>query len=434
MKMKKQYEKFMFSEDFHNAGYKKRLIFDFLETIISFLCFYSLFASFIFIGTINQSEIYRGIPMFLTILVMSYLKGKVKSLYKFIIASTFASVVIIAVIYSSETAAYYILFLLGYSLYYARKLKKNKTSFFTISQLAGMNILMGFIYGFSLLYKAPKLQSLLLFMSILHILFSLIYYCLSGSEKVLYWESYEDKKYRKNLSQVNTMLLVVLVLLFTFMIIVSYKIGVFRELDYLYGSILNSIIQFPMPNRNSVDIQYANDILSQSKFSSFAKDNHLTGDSYSLLWYVFVIISVAAGILLLILAAVGVIMVSMIIFQIIYKNLFIKKEPGENREFMTSKEIVNENIEIVKKSFKTIKRSFYKSNREKIRGIYGRLVINYINRGLTIEKSHTPAEIESDIKSKYNDEFSKATELYEKARYGNEDIKDEDVKTLRKIL
>ncbi|ERI94780.1 hypothetical protein HMPREF1982_00705 [Clostridiales bacterium oral taxon 876 str. F0540] len=434
MKMKKQYEKFMFSEDFHNAGYEKRWIFDLLEMVISFLCSYSLFASFIFIGTIDQSKIYSGIPMLLTVTAMCFVKRKIKDIYKFTIAAVFAAIVTIALIYSSETAAYYILFLLGYLIYYIRKHRSNETAFFTITKLVMMNILMGFTYGFSLLYKAPKLQKLLLVISILHILLSLVYYCLSSSEKVLYWESYEDEKYRKNLSQINLMLLAVLVLLFAFVIIFSFKIGVFKELDYLYGYILNSIIKFPMPNRDASDTQYANDILNQSKLLNFAQDNHLTGDSYSILWYIFIIILIAAGIFLLMLAAVGVIMVSMIIIQIIYRNLFIKNGPGENREFMTTKEIVNENLERVKGSLKIVKKTLYKSNKERIRGIYERLIIKYINKGLVIEKSHTPSEIESSIKTKYNDEFSKATELYEKARYSDEDIKDEDVNALRKML
>lgn len=432
--MKEQYEKIMFSEDFHKASYKKMLIFELIEAAISFLCFYSVYACFIYIDTLDETKIYSGVPMLLTVLAMVYLKRKVKPLVKFAVVSIITAAISIAVLYSDITVTYNIIFLLGYFIYYVGKARKNKNSFLTVAQLTGMNIFMGFLYGFSLLYSAAKLQAFLFELSILHVVISFVYFYLSSSEKVLYWEECNDSKYKSNLRNVNIMFSVILVLLLTFVLTISLKAGVFRELDYLYGYLLNSWIKVPLPNWQPGDMQNNISLAGNSRLANIAKDNPFGVVQYSFLWYIFVAILVIGCVVLVIIAVIGVVLTSLIILQLIYKRVRTKNEPGVEREFATSKEIVQDTLSKARESLDTVKKTIYRSNREKVRGIYTRLVNGYISKGLEIETSNTPLEIQDNISSKYKASVVKATEIYEKARYGKENILDKEVNEIKKYL
>lgn len=74
-----------------------------------------------------------------------------------------------------------------------------------------------------------------------------------------------------------------------------------------------------------------------------------------------------------------------------------------------------------------------RNNNERVRRIYRKKILTYHGSDITVNPSDTPVRICEKIRQKTADDISKLTEFYEKARYGNEMLSDEEITKIKRL-
>jgi hypothetical protein len=87
--------------------------------------------------------------------------------------------------------------------------------------------------------------------------------------------------------------------------------------------------------------------------------------------------------------------------------------------------------EKVKRFRYNMKKSISLDERENVRRLYKNKILKYTNRNIVINNHLSTNEIQNEILNKTNENITKITAVYEKARYSNEDITKQDIDILK---
>lgn len=121
--------------------------------------------------------------------------------------------------------------------------------------------------------------------------------------------------------------------------------------------------------------------------------------------------------------------ITFIIFRIIvFVIKAFTKQHTQDTDLIIQLSKPRETVKLPKKNksfFKRIREFFKNDNASKVRRGYRLKIKSY--KPAIFKKQDTPTEISTRIKSTYNEDISELTQIYEKARYSNEEITFEDV-------
>jgi hypothetical protein len=292
-----------------------------------------------------------------------------------------------------------------------------------------MNIFIAFSYGFSLLFKAQTLQSFVFTFAVIHLLLSLIYIYWSSSDKLLQWEECSDERHIRQMKNINVMFSILMIIVVSAMLLLSWRGGIFKGLDAVWGNIYKRLFKFAyLANISQNDFRDMEDPIPPEIANIVSVDPN-TG-----LFFKLIVLFLKTAFIVVI--AVDIILIAIAVVQYIYRRYLKRKNTGtEEREFLVTRDEFAEKIkQRIRKSLNSLKRTIYKTNRDKIRRIYYLLIMRHNKAGVKVEQSQTPVEIESNIESVRNVKLSKATYIYEKARYSLEDLTDDQVNDMKKLL
>lgn len=87
--------------------------------------------------------------------------------------------------------------------------------------------------------------------------------------------------------------------------------------------------------------------------------------------------------------------------------------------------------EKVKRFRYNMKKSILLDERENVRRLYKNKILKYTSRNIVINNHLSTNEIQNEILTKTNENITKITAVYEKARYSNEDITKQDLDILK---
>ena len=112
-----------------------------------------------------------------------------------------------------------------------------------------------------------------------------------------------------------------------------------------------------------------------------------------------------------------------------------KVKTKEQRESIFSIEDFKENLKDKSLGFKNVfKENFNLSNKKRIRKVYSKKIKEYKHKGIIVEKYFTPLEISNNVKTNMDNDIKEATEIYEKARYSQEECSKEDVERIKSLF
>lgn len=416
--MKEEYTSYKFSADFHSIVYKKDIKYYFIEIVLSFCAFYPLLALASYITTKNTDYVFLGLFIIVPILVMGAACEKVKKFNIYEVVSNVVPIAAIVILPKKAVIIEYILFLLMYNIYFIVKRKKGDYRFWLTTRLIFMNIILALAYSVSMSCNFVLIKRFIFLIALVNMLLSLVYFHLTSSEKLISWEKYESKKDIKNMKNINAMFASLMVAIISIIIFMSYKIGIFTVMDYLTSRIINFLSEFTTTKKESSNNFVEN--IQRNSYSSYKLDEIVTGES-NFLRIIGIIIKFTVSVLIIAVT----IFVLISIIQFIYKNLLNRnknRKVNQKREFIITKEEVSDRIKTkLKVSLNSWRKLIYKTNRDKIRSIYYKTVIQYKKKGVKVEQSNTPRDIENNIYIASKVRLREATEIYEAARYGKEE-------------
>lgn len=428
--MKEEYSSYKFSEDFHLMAGDKKLGYEIVEAILSFLCFYPLLTFILFIVNQSKDDVLDGLLLVVPIIAMVYFKKRIKRLVLFVIVELLIAAAGTVFLWSEKLIVYHFIFLLCYGIYFIVKRVKNINVYWRFTNLAAMNIFLAFIYGFTLINNFALLRTLIFTFSIIHLLVSIIYFHFSSTNKLLQWEKYTDYKHGRNMKTVNVMFSIFIVIILGTVIFMAAQGAIFQWLDALNKSIYNGIfkaINLASTSQNEFMDMEQTPIFNLPKFEGYNEPAN-TSVFFKLL-VLFIKVTFAAVI------AVDIIAFAVILFQKLYRRFIRRSNIDEKIEStLTAKDVVDS----LKRSFKrpliSLRKAVFKTNKDKLRRLYFQTVMSYKKNGVTIEQWNTPCEIKASINSKHNINIDEITGFYERFRYTAEEPTDNQVADMKKKI
>jgi hypothetical protein len=261
------------------------------------------------------------------------------------------------------------------------------------------------------------------------LLLSLIYIYWSSSDKLLQWEECSDERHIRQMKNINIMFSILMIIIVSAMLLLSWQGGIFKGLDAVWGNIYKRLFKFAyLANISQNDFMEMEGPIPPEIAGIVSVDPN-TG-----LFFKLMVLFVKTVFVVVI--AVDIILIAIAVVQYIYRRYLKRKNTGtEEREFLVTRDEFAEKIkQRVRKSLNLLKRTIYKTNSDKIRRIYYLLITKHNKGGVKVEQSQTPVEIEGSIETVHNIKLSKATDIYEKARYSLEDLTDDQVNEMKKLL
>jgi hypothetical protein len=426
--MKEEYSSYRFSEDFHLVTGEKKLDYEIVEAVMSFLCFYPLLIFISLMFNYDNAGILQGMLLIIAIMVMVYVRKKIKRLILFIAAYVVIAIIGALSISSGLLTIFYFIFLLGYGISFINRRFKNINSFWRFNSLVLMNAFQAVLYCFTLGDNFASLRKLVFIVSTLNLMISIVYFHFSSANKLLRWEKYSEAKYTRNMKTMNVMFSIIIVLIIGAVIFIATKAGVFRWLDSASRNIFNGISEVM-----NMDIKIQKEVMDAKESTMFKPPEleNLANNSST----IFSFFGLFMKFIFSLAAIVSIIFVVIAVFQILYKLFIRTLSTDEAAESMFSaKDIANNIKKSIKKPVLSLRKAIYKDNKDKLRKLYFQAVMNYKKKGVSVEKWNTPSEIEANISLNNKVEFSGITDFYEKFRYTQEEPSDDEVRGMKRRI
>lgn len=426
--MEGKYSSYKFSEDFHMLSSGKKLSYDITEIILSFLCFYPLLASVLYVVHFDKNNVLDGIILLIPLIIMTIVRKKTKGFILYIIYTIFIIGVGIIVMWTDGLNIFHSIFLLCYGIYSVIKRVKDKSNFWRFNNLVLMNIFLSLIYGFALLNNFLILQKLIFNFAILSLLIFFVYFHYSSRDKLLQWEKYTDEEHIKHLKAINVMVSIIIIIVIGISIIFTWKLGIFAGLDTIYNKICTLIFgAFKLATVSQKDFM---DMKANPMFSVM-QDSSISTMNTSTIMKLFIITMKIAFFTVILIDIIAIIFV---MAQKLYNRHYRKLILGEMIESTITKEQLSEKLRTLRNPLNILKKAVFKTNKDKLRRIYYHNVMFFKKKGVVVEKWNTPEEIEDNVKAKYNVKLNEATRFYEKFRYNVYEPTDEELRTMKKLF
>lgn len=427
--MREEYFSYKFSEDFHLLNHRKKLYYDIMETILSYLCFYPLLASIIYLINYSKDDVLDGLLLLIPLIIMTIIRKKTKSPIRFVLYTMLVIAAGVILLWTDRVVFLHSIFLLSYGVYSVLKRTKLKNNFWGFGSLGGMNIFLGIIYAFAILNKIVVLQKLIFIFAFLSLLIFIIYFHYSSGDKILQWEQYSDEEHIKHLKIINVMVSIIIIITMAVILYLSKNTGLMEKLDMLYSKICDAVLgAFKIAGMSPNEYMYGNEELQYTLSEEIPLD--ISGSSAF-----FDIFKLFMKIAFFVIIAVDIILIIFIVTQKLYSRYYRKLILGEEIESTLTKEQVSEKLSALKKPLKLLKKSVLKTNKEKLRKMYYQGIMEFKKNGVDVELWNTPLEIEKNINSIHNSlNIMEITSFYEKYRYSGDDPTKEDLSDMRKLL
>lgn len=420
-----------FTESWVNPIKAKRLRMLIIEQIMNFIIVYPVVAVLIGYYSNMYKDLFGGIIVLLTTIMMSTCTKKVNNKYVRFSLQIFLPVLCSGGIflYFSNVAVKYII--MGYlvlsMIFYYVSISKKESKVKGFSYAICGEIVLGLTYIFANVINEHIMEVPIVIFALLLVFLSIYY--ISSSRIECFME--QEKQYTDNeLSKVynmNFLLSIVICASLLVVFIIAHFLLKATGINILMGKLLIIIANILLAVLNSiVGADYKMHSASQAKtqkiISKASAVNAQSGHVNDIFNIIIFCIFIAILLLFVISRLIG-----------IYKNLSKLGGRNETSERVKGEE---EKSEIKLNVLNTIGKFLHinKTNREKIRKEYYKFIKNNSKGKLKIENSDVPFEIDYKVSRILEKDIKNITKLYEKARYSKEEISDAQVKRIKALI
>ena len=418
------------SESWMYLSNRKGFSYELIENLIMFCNYYIPFAMLLeyFNGPI---PVYRGLFLFFLVILMIIVKRKIKNFFIFI----FCNIGIIVIAYIMSISIFekviFTSLVIIYSIFSIRKRYETIENFFSITAIyfSGVFLTVFYIAAFNLNMNFMKI-----FISIDAIIILLsctIYIHLTKTDKLLEWETKYAGRFISRVRKMKLSITCSIITVITVINLFFWKSGIFNLMESLQRNINKSLVfqdksnnPLPTPSNPPVNAPDANgDML-----------NNLGGPVKNNI-FLMIIVKIIEFVIIIFVIIICIYILWLFYLKLkdVYRRFYEKGDLSiEKREIILPTEdittIMREKAISIKYDLTML---FHHSNKKKIRSIYYKIVTKQIKRGIEVQLSNTPFEIKRKIEEKNKQSMEDATNLYEKARYSNEECSSEEVHKMK---
>jgi hypothetical protein len=413
---------------------RKSLWYEFLENWIFFWVIYvPIVMTFYFLYE-DTNLLYRAAMLLLSVWCITAVRRYIKHLSLFILLNSAAVATAFLIGGGILERIVFSIVLLIYVITSFKIRYSEVVSYFDMTNLIFSELFLAACYIAAFNLGMDLMVKIVTGCGIVVALSSALYLHLTRTQKLMEWESQFARKFSTRIQRLKIIFSAAITGFISFLIWLSWKLGIFRLLDELQNRI-NGI--FGGKTRTVQRTPPKIESPRQAEGDMFEKFRML-GSEESNSIFIKIVFKIIEIILVLIVAVAVIYLLRMIVLKLkeLYLQFYSKsQDKSEEREvILSSEEITKEINESLKRIKSAIGELVDRTNEKKIRRIYSRIIYSSKLKGIEIVDSDTPGELEGKIHVKTDKDLRVVTELYNKARYSQHSCSDQDVERVKKYL
>ncbi|ADL52175.1 hypothetical protein [Clostridium cellulovorans] len=406
---------------------KKSIIFEIAENLMIFLTAYSFMALINHQLIADTTVIFRGLLLFIPIVIANFIRRKYKKPYVHIIFSIIilGCLVLLPVYLEEKIGYFFFIFISSCISIYKRTLKVVRYD--NISALLSYAGALVVLYLISAWLKDHFMMNFIMIVAIIISIIFIVYLYFQKTLKLLTWEALYQDKFKERIKKLKITTSAVIISAVVLLMLFSYFSGVFVFMDKIQVGFINWLSKI----NGASSIQNTN----QSADTSSNETNKTLSETFTSEPSKVAegIVKILESVIFILLAIVVILAIWQLAKRILefYRSLFNKEvKKLEERESVFSIDEIKEKV-FSRKIFSRFNNRG--SNKEKIRRLYNKKISSFIAKGVEVNKSSTPREIEKNITNQFDISINDATSLYEKARYSKETPTTDEVEMMKKL-
>ncbi|OPJ60110.1 hypothetical protein [Clostridium oryzae] len=419
------------NESWMNVSSSKKLYVELMETWVDFFLFFSPAA--IIIDLFAQYRFYFGFFITIPFIAETILKRYSKNLILYILGNfgiILATVAAFPNIY--EKIIYGILLLIRFIMC-MRERYKEVPEFRRFSYVI-FNICIFVIATFVIFgLKKTYMKTYITAAALNNIIFMLIYLNAIRTDNLMKWEGTYLGRFKDKINMAKLLTTVIILTVMLGAHIFFSQSGLYSVMD----TIQNKIVSIFTLDRKTTTHKPKIVSKPQTEAKQNKKNMFNMNKKYKenpILNFILKIIGIGIGVMIFLLMLYFIWLLFLKLRELY--NIFGARTrvSDEKKEIIIGtkdvKEAINKQLLKLRKNTINI---FDNTNNKRIRKIYYKHMKKYMRVGLRIENNDTPFEIREGIEQKTGRDYEKITEIYEKARYGNGQCQDDDVKVMKSL-
>lgn len=407
------------TDEYMQHNYVKSLLYEFIEDIIMFCTIYP-FLNILNCAVCKDKVLsYIGLSLLPVIMIMTFMRVKIRKRFVYDMA-----VLVTAAAYFGLTLVIPYKNIFGFAAIVCAavgiwKSKKKQNVRYNMNSLIEHEILLIVMLFIAITMKNQFIQIMILVCGLIIMVVSCAYLSKARNVRLIK----DDPKNETFRHRDSTMFAVQMAVLISVLLIILQVTGVFAAANRWSNRIVNNIQQAAMgtyqvqPQQEIKKDKVEQKPIDMSKVVN-AKPNKFLS---ALMVAISVVVTIIAAIIAIsiIYMVLNRIMIDIKRFANSDKVTFVFKENGETEKKEKEK---HENV---------ITKNIFLSPRDKIRKIYRKKVKSYKKSGVIVRQNRTVSDIEKEVLDKAGSNIDYISNMYEKARYSNEEISKDDIVDLK---
>ncbi|MDR3593594.1 hypothetical protein [Clostridium sp.] len=418
--MSEKAQVYTITNEYIKSNYIKTLSYELIETIIYFLCAYPILLIINhYMKNQDGLKVYSNSIIIVPIIFMTYLRVKIKKVIYSILA--ILGVMIISAFIMSTFLKEYVnlVFLVIWGIICIKKSISTQRFEFNLQVLIFIEALLIPQIICACYLDLNSIEFQICIIAIVVMLISLGYICKARNIR-LSMEDSENQNFKKRDSNIFIGGLIIFIVIIILMI---YKLGVFDEASSLTKKIASFFGDLGKDNISKPKENVSNYFAKDNPSNIFQNLNKAPSELVQTITKIIDFI-LNMGSIAIILSASYVVINRILIYIKNLKNI-------DKVTFVYNGDKKTEIKEKVKRFRYNMKKSILLDERENVRRLYKNKILKYTSRNIVINNHLSTNEIQNEILTKTNENITKITAVYEKARYSNEDITKQDLDILK---
>lgn len=407
------------TEEYMQHNYVKTYKYEFIEDIIMFCTIYPLIIILNCAVSTSTNLAYISLTLFPVMLMMTYMRIRINKRYLYD-----AGVLVIGTIYYIFSMMLPYKNLLGVAgvicvVVSIRRSKKKQNVKYNLSALVEHEILLIICLIVAIIMKNRFIQGTILVCGLIIIVISCAYLCKARNMRLIM----DDPKNETFRNRDSSMFAVEIAVLISVILIILQVTGVFAAANRMSNQIVNNIRQSSTVDYRNVPPKEVNN--NQKKIEGIDLSKLINPKKGKPSKIVIILGYVISAVVTIVVAAIGIAIVYMLLNRLMIN---VKKLKNSDKVTFVFNEIGENEKKENEKRKNVISRRIFLSPRDKIRKIYKKKVKSYKKRGTIIKQNFTVNDIKREILDKTSNNIDYISNIYEKARYSNEEISKEELK------
>lgn len=404
-----------------NLGEGKKFYLEIMEAALGVLISFPILMIAVFASERNMADVYKLLELipFLAAVMLARRKVKRDIIYYTLCIAMFFIVIYVMPKLSMKigTALYYII----YAIESFKKRNSGVKSYYTEEFIAFGNIILLIQYVICINFSLYEFQPIILFDSIVFSLMFVVYIFIARAKKLMEWERQTSREAINRINASCRNVVFFLTAFYGLLSVIFYASGMFDIQKSFYG--------FHMHAYKGNASNGAGGNMQNMNLNTFSNLNQNRQKPVPQFLRIIVKIVLALIMLMAVLAAAYFIFAALkMLIKKLVEIFFRKKSEDDEKESVLMVPDVRENIRKRIDAFKNIRRFYGSGNRGRVRKMYCRFVVSRLKN---IKRSDTPRSIEKKIADA---DIKSITDIYEKARYGKNDVSNEEMYKMKKLV